>query len=282
MKKQRGLIGLFINDNDSQYIEKMLRSLSKALHAVSGHTFDMLVILRSEDTVAQKMCTLFRPASIENLRFLDVSYDLIDVQGGQEPSGEVVCQARNLFREYALGEGYDWLFLLDSGICVQRTTLKLLLAQKEDFVTAIYRWRGYPHPVLIVLSRGETSTNLWRLLINPHLYKTKLPLIPCVGTDVGATLLRRKIFDVPFKLSDNRYILQGGADGFCWGLYERRVQLYALAHHMVHNMIPQRKIPNLPFIDSKLPLLLSLRSIGKGWGKEALTFGQGGVTYSSF
>jgi hypothetical protein len=263
MGVQRGLIGMFLSDLDEKIVPEVFRSLARALYRLKDVSVDMFICLRSKDSKVRKLATIMQPPSIGALHFLEIDYEYISVQGAFEPPIEVTCGARDLIRKHALHERYHWAFFLDSGIVLQNNTLQLLLQYKKGVVAVPYLWKSYPHPVVMVCNeKGDEE-----MLINPHLYKTKMPLIPCTGVGLGATLVRGKALLQPITMGQCPYILEGGAAGFCENLIYNSIQAYCLKNHLLENIGPQRSILHHPFIDDKNALLMTMSDIRKHWGR---------------
>ena len=259
---KKGLIGIFLDDLDEYMIPGVFENLSRALYAIPDINVDMLICLRKKDKKIRHLATLIQPPKVRTLRFWDIEYDYIMVQGALEPPNEVTCGARDLIRKHALEEGYNWVFFLDGTVSIRRDTLKKVLKHKGSVVAAPYRWKGYPHPVVMVVTEKGGK----KILVNPHLYKTKHELIPCLGVGLGATLVRRRVLHVPITMGSLAYVLEGGASGFCENLVDKGHQIYCLSDHIVDNIGPQRKICHMPFLDNTMPLLLGIGDVYKYWG----------------
>ena len=264
MNKERGLIGMLVRDRDEKNISQVFECLSDSLRSLSKKIeVDMLVCLRPSDHIVRKQCIAFQPLRISTFNTLEICYDEILKFNTWDIPEEIVCQTRNLIREHALKNDYNWLFLLNSDICVSKSTLSLLLESKKEVIGAPYTYNGFPHPAIPVLCEGDGPKKEMILLLNPHLYKTKDNVIPCLAIDLGAALIRYNQLNIPITLDEYKDVLQGGADGFSKTLLYKGSQPYCLARHLVRKISSPSKKLIFPFIDDKMPMFVTRESFQK-------------------
>jgi hypothetical protein len=255
----KGLIGLLVTDRDAALIPSVFECLSKSLSHLSETSVDMLVSLRASDQNARQQCLAHRPDHINILNFLELNYEATWSGWHRKQTLEAICLQRNAIRKFALSYNYDWLFFLDSDICLQEDTLSLAIATGKSLVHAPYQLRYSAHIVIGVLDAyGSIS-----MLVNPHLFKADGNCFRCAIFALGSTLIRKDILHVPFTIKTYNHFC-GEDVGYSLNLMNKRQKCYCLSHHYVEHKCQMFKKLFIPYIDGTQSFLISPDNLEQG------------------
>jgi hypothetical protein len=260
---KKGLIGMLAFDHTAEYIPEVLRYLSRSINQIPKYQVDIFFSYRAKDRRTQNEIAFNKPSNIKNSYSLEVFYDEQSKYGKFIMPPEIVCQQRNVIREFAINNQYEWLFFLDLGVCLNSDTLKRLLATNKECIGAVYREDPWPHPSVYFLDKNK----LPYAMLNPNKLKIKEKAYPCLAIEMGACLIRRSLFYHPFELY--RYIpenpsilkssfnLYGGQYGYCHFLNKKGKTPYFLTNHILENIVPLSSNTGISPINDTDPIYLT-------------------------
>ncbi len=124
---------------------------------------------------------------------------------------------------------YPWVFFLDSDIYLKSDSLSKVLEVPENIVVIPYKPRWYNTPCVGVKIKGKH-----KLLGNLPLNTTDFQYFPIASAGLGATLIRKKAFNIPFEVKQVRMI-KGEDIGFFCNAEKMGIQAYCLANHTVEH-----------------------------------------------
>ncbi len=266
---ERGLVGLLVTDRDAHLLHSVFQHLDRALERVletGRRCVDLAVSLRCRDQQAIAACKSYASACINQLHFLETDYDA-EFSNNYHCNEvlEAICSQRNTIREFALDHSYRWLFFLDSDILLEPHTLELLLSSGKACVGAVYVPRWSCHTVVGV-NQGEESRgeSVLQLLLNPHLLCSDVLAVPCAILGFGATLIRRSLLHIPYRIQESLGGVKGEDIGFCIDLLAlgnaELLPHFLTCHKVEHISASKAPRPFIPRLDDNFPLLTRVAS----------------------
>lgn len=185
----RVLIAAPFGDGKEYSINEWLNWIATQRH----EDYDVAVCVngKSAETLAEKVELMKkveirgRPITVLHLPF-DAYHGLL----------ERLTYSREKLRQYAVDEGFDWIFWLDSDtIPAFKDAIHHLLEHKKTVISGLYFYKGTKQPVAIDL---ETETNFKLEKLQVAVQKDEL--LPAWGFGYGCVLMHRSVFEaVPFK-----------------------------------------------------------------------------------
>lgn len=136
--------------------------------------------------------------------------------------------ARERIAEIAVGEGFDYLFMIDDDMLAPKDLFERLVKHDKDIVAALAFTRQYPHyPVIYNLRKGYDEVAGDSYYINTHV-KTypKDKLVKCDAVGFGAVLIK---VDVLMKMKKPLFMSTSGAGEdihFCHKAGEQGFSVY--------------------------------------------------------
>jgi hypothetical protein len=153
-------------------------------------------------------------------------YDIID-----RHNFDMITLKRNIAREYAINNNYDYLFFIDSDILINKNTLEILLNANCDICIIPYevKWLGYT-AVGIFSDKFEIK----KIEYNDN----KVTYEDCVIGGFGCTLLNKEAMKIEIKfnaLENNKYIIYGEDIGYFMEAFNKKLNIkYVTNHKILH------------------------------------------------
>lgn len=135
----------------------------------------------------------------------------------------LVTMAREEIRRFAVREGYDYIFFLDSDtIPLIENPISKLMSWNKDFVSGLYFYKESAVPVAIDY---ETKTNFSIQKLREHAIHEKLvDSVAVIG--FGCLLLSKDIF-TSYPFDQKRFGQEVGEDyGYCWQMHLDKKKRY--------------------------------------------------------
>jgi hypothetical protein len=139
----------------------------------------------------------------ENFTYLKKRYGEHIIKGKWfENANERTANGREMFREIAIKENFDFIFYMDADWIIPTTILERLLSHEKDLVGVLYNYgRGkmsYPSVakgggLVFDGSKAKTSLDRLNLYTWEDILEMQPRLIKCYGAGIG--LVSRKVFE---------------------------------------------------------------------------------------
>ena len=225
------LISIVTIDRDAYAIEQVYDSIK---HLLNSEKVDLLIVCRESDTICiKKWKQLYPNVIIETVPH----YNIID-----RHNQNALVKKRNISRNFALNNDYDYLFFIDSDIIINRDTLyKLVVGCKSPYSADIclipYDVKWLNHSAIgIVDPKTESGFNIKKVeysMLEPEKY------IDCAIGGMGCTLLNRKALTIPFeniKLKNGDKDAFGEDIGYFVNAYKNGLSVKYLKNHIVKHL----------------------------------------------
>ncbi len=218
MEQPKVLIGAPISE-DYDYC---LNDLLAGINSLDYPNFDVLLVDNSKDE------TFFNKLKNMNLNIKRIQY--------YKEARDRMVVSRNLLREHALSNGYEYLLSLDADIVLNKDTLSNLVSYKKPLLTAIY-FRiligkdGRKNMLPMIFKRDEKDPNF----IKAMKYVPKPGLLSVDMCGLGCILIHKSVLEkIKF-----RYDKGFDDEAFCIDALNNNFKIYAdtktICKHMFLN-----------------------------------------------
>lgn len=208
------LVGAAISDKYSYCFEEFYNSIKQ----LEGN-FDVLLVDNSE---TESYFNQLKEKGVEITRGKYL----------EEPRDRMVFN-RNILRDYAIDNNYDYLLCLDSDIVLNKNTLKNLLSHKKEVISAVYfrplTNKGKTSIVPLILEYDESKKLKLVSIEDKKVKKINM-------TGLGCILISKRVLNkIPFRYD------QGFDDeAFCQDLEKYHIPLYVDTSEIVKHLFLKR------------------------------------------
>lgn len=169
-------------------------------------------------------------------------------QGVETNTIQNITHARESLRQYALKNGFDKLFFLDSDtIPMLRDAIELLASHNKEAISGLYMYKNSSVPVAVSVKRQTNPT-----LEDLREAVDKKELVECVIFGLGCALIDKSVFErIPF---DFKYFgKEVGEDyGYCFAMQERQIDRFLEPRLVCLHLGAEKSRPQgQPFFTSK-------------------------------
>lgn len=207
--------------------EYALEQYAKAIKSLTYSNFDILLVDNSKDNVYfEKIKKLSLPV-IKGPWF--------------ESARDRIIASRNILREKAIKENYDYFFSLEQDVLPPKDILEKLLQHNKKLITAIYFANNIipdtqTHELIpLVYKLVDEKTLSMRPLNEVELWKN-LGLTEVVSAGLGCVLIHRNILEkIKFRYEKNTF----DDRWFFIDCYDKKIKVFAdtsiKCKHLIHN-----------------------------------------------
>jgi len=198
------LIGIVMIDRDEQYIDSLyngiLKNISKDIN------YEIIIVMRETDLHTIKKWEKYN-VTIKIVKH----YDIID-----RHNIEKIAEKRNIIREHAIKNNFDYIWFIDSDIVVKDNYLKILLngicqnSYKVSYIPYIVKWLNIPAIGSIVDKQLK--------ILNVLDFDTIYDYEQCHVIGFGMTLLHKDVFKYnieSFTIKIEDVVFKGEDFDFC-------------------------------------------------------------------
>lgn len=223
--KPKVLIAIVTIDRDAYAIPQIYDSLKNELNSNT----DLLIICRESDKQ-----TIEKWTKIDGVIIRTVPH--YEIKGRH--NYEAIALKRNIAREYAISNNYDYLLFIDSDVIIQRSTIHKLIYANVDICLVPYgvKWLNNM-PAIGVRNSSDPSGYSIKMITadseSDEFYEN------CAIGGMGCTLLNKKAMKIPFKygeLKNNERNVFGEDIGYFMAANDANLEIKYLANHPIKHL----------------------------------------------
>ncbi len=190
--------------------------LNEYINAVKGLSYDNYDILLVDNSETDRYCNKIKSLGINVIKdkYLERARDRI-------------VNSRNIIREYALNNGYDYFLSLEQDVIPPKDIIERLLRHEKDIVSGVYFTKYFINgafeikPLLWVNKEGFVSL---QFIDDDSVKKEKLIRVDACG--LGCILIKKDILEkVRFRLFPDKSTFDDMP--FCKDLNDKKIQIYS-------------------------------------------------------
>jgi len=214
----------------SDYHRYCWEEYKNSVKSLIYNNFDIVLVDNSKDN------DYYKSLVDDKIKVLRCSYS-------ENPMDRIV-RSRNMLRDFALSEGYDYLLSLEQDVIAPNDILARLMARKKDIVSGVYFGRYIRNrqkrilPMLWVLRKGDGTKQEYVPVDTKYINSNKLLKVDICG--LGCLLISKKVLEkVKFRY-DVSVRKQFDDVYFCVDAKNNGYQIYADSSVKCKHLVSQR------------------------------------------
>ena len=226
------LISIVTIDRDHKIINKVYNSIKNLLKL---DNVNLLIVCRETDVQCiNKWTKLYSNVIIKTIPHYDIT---------NRHNVNALILKRNLARNYAINNNYDYLFFIDSDIIINKFTLHKLIKGCNYphncdvcFVPYTVKWLKKP-AVGIINKNTESGFSIKIINNNNNSYLDSYE--SCAIGGMGCTLLNKRAMFIPFeyiKLQNNDQNVLGEDIGYFYNAHKEGLSVKYLKNHNIKHL----------------------------------------------